>query len=116
MGHFRRELRLYASAGRNSGGTGAVITVGRDPTCDAIVPRKARCRGNGARWVSRRRTRWVLRRRFPVLTVAAAGIALVAAYGQYTVPAMVPALQRPPGALARGQWWRLVTLLLVQMR
>lgn len=53
-------------------------------------------------------------RRFPVLTGYAVGIAGVAAILQYTVPGIVPALQRDPDALAYGQWWRLVTPLLVQ--
>jgi hypothetical protein len=52
---------------------------------------------------------------FPVLTAVATGIAVVAAVAQYTVPAMVPALQRVPGGgLPDGQWWRLVSPLLVQ--
>ena len=53
-------------------------------------------------------------RRFPVLTAVACAIAAVAAIGQYTIPAMIPALQRPPGSLPSSQWWRLVTPLLVQ--
>lgn len=50
----------------------------------------------------------------PVITVAAVGVAVVAAVVQYTVPSAVPLLQREPGALEAGQWWRLVTPLLVQ--
>lgn len=51
----------------------------------------------------------------PVLTVIATGVAVVAAVAQYTVPAMVPALERVPGrALLPGEWWRLFTPVLVQ--
>jgi hypothetical protein len=53
-------------------------------------------------------------RRFPVLTVIAVAVATVAAIVQYAVPAVVPVLQRDPVGLAHGQWWRLVTPLLVQ--
>jgi hypothetical protein len=52
--------------------------------------------------------------RFPVLTAVATGIAVAAAVAQYTIPTMVPALERAPGGLPAGQWWRLVTPLLVQ--
>jgi membrane associated rhomboid family serine protease len=53
-------------------------------------------------------------RRKPILTATAVGLTAIAAIMQYTVPSMVPALQRTPGALAAGQWWRLLTPLLVQ--
>jgi membrane associated rhomboid family serine protease len=53
-------------------------------------------------------------RRFPVLTTAAVIVATVAAIVQYAVPAVVPALQRDIDGLAEGEWWRLVTPLLVQ--
>jgi membrane associated rhomboid family serine protease len=53
-------------------------------------------------------------RRLPVLTITATSVALAAACGQYLVPGMVSALQREPGGLPAGQWWRLVTPLLVQ--
>lgn len=53
-------------------------------------------------------------RSFPILTGCAVGIAVVAAILQYTVSGIGPALQRDPDALAHGQWWRLVTPLLVQ--
>jgi membrane associated rhomboid family serine protease len=52
--------------------------------------------------------------RRPVLTVYAVTVAAVAGILQYAVPAMVPATERVPGGLARGEWWRLVTPLLVQ--
>lgn len=53
--------------------------------------------------------------RFPLLTAVATGVATVAAVAQYAVPGMVPALQRVPGGgVPDGQWWRLVTPLLVQ--
>ncbi len=52
-------------------------------------------------------------RRHP-LTVASVVIAGVLAVLQYTVPVTVPALQRDPAALRHGEWWRLVSPLLVQ--
>jgi hypothetical protein len=52
--------------------------------------------------------------RFPALTVIAVAVATVAAVVQYAVPSAVPLLQRDPGGLPAGQWWRLVTPLLVQ--
>lgn len=50
----------------------------------------------------------------PVLTLAATGIALAAAVCQYAIGGMVQALERAPGGLPDGQWWRLVTPVLVQ--
>ena len=50
----------------------------------------------------------------PLLTALATGAAAVAAAIQYGVPAVIPVLQRDPGGLAQGQWWRLATPLLVQ--
>jgi membrane associated rhomboid family serine protease len=41
-------------------------------------------------------------------------VAVVAAIMQYAVPAAVPVLERDHDGLARGEWWRLVTPLLVQ--
>lgn len=53
--------------------------------------------------------------RFPVLTAVATAVAAAAAVAQYIIPAMIPALQRVPGGgVPNGQWWRLVTPLLVQ--
>ncbi|MGH3879442.1 MAG: rhomboid family intramembrane serine protease [Actinophytocola sp.] len=52
--------------------------------------------------------------RVPVLTAGAVGVAVVAAVVQYAVPAAVPTLQRDPGGLPAGEWWRLLTPLLVQ--
>jgi hypothetical protein len=57
---------------------------------------------------------WGEGRRRPVLTAAAVVVAVVAAVVQYTVPAAVAALQRTPSGLAEGEYWRLVTPLLVQ--
>ena len=48
----------------------------------------------------------------PVLTTAAVIVTAVAAIVQYTAPAVVPVLERGP--LDTGEWWRLVTPLLVQ--
>ena len=53
-------------------------------------------------------------RRVPIITAAAVGVAVVAAVVQYAAPAVVPVLQRDPGVLETGQWWRLVTPLFVQ--
>jgi hypothetical protein len=41
-------------------------------------------------------------------------VACAAAVLQYSVPAVVPALERTPSGLPRGEYWRLVTPLLVQ--
>jgi hypothetical protein len=41
-------------------------------------------------------------------------VAVIAAIVQYAAPGTVSALQRDPNVLAEGQWWRLVTPLLVQ--
>ena len=53
-------------------------------------------------------------RRFPMLTATVLAVAVIAAILQYAAPATVPALQRTPGAFGNGQWWRLLTPLLVQ--
>jgi len=45
--------------------------------------------------------------RMPLLTALATGAAAIAAATQYGVPALIPVLQRDPGGLAQGQWWRL---------
>jgi hypothetical protein len=58
--------------------------------------------------------RWGAQRRWPVLTTVALVVACAAAVVQYTVPAAVPALERTPSGLPRGEYWRLVTPLLVQ--
>lgn len=47
-----------------------------------------------------------------MLTAVAVGVAAVAAVVQYAVPSVVPVLERGP--LDTGQWWRVVTPLLVQ--
>jgi membrane associated rhomboid family serine protease len=52
--------------------------------------------------------------RLPAVTLVATAVAAAAAVAQYTVPAMIPTLQRGPAPPADGQWWRLVTPLLVQ--
>ncbi|HYQ67027.1 rhomboid family intramembrane serine protease [Actinophytocola sp.] len=54
-------------------------------------------------------------RRLPIISATAAGVAVVAAVVQYTVPAAAPTLQRGDFTLVTsGEWWRLVTPLLVQ--
>ncbi|MFC0430753.1 rhomboid family intramembrane serine protease [Kutzneria buriramensis] len=50
----------------------------------------------------------------PILTLAAVGVAMIAAVVQYAAPSAVPLLQRTPGALEAGQWWRSATPLFVQ--
>jgi rhomboid protease GluP len=62
----------------------------------------ARRRGGG------RRPRW------PVATVAVLAVTVVLTVLQYPFPQLRRALWREPGALAAGQWWRLVTALFVQ--
>jgi membrane associated rhomboid family serine protease len=52
--------------------------------------------------------------RKPIIAATAVGVAAVAAVVQYAVPALVPVLERGQGALEAGEWWRLVTPLLVQ--
>lgn len=71
-----------------------------EPSGPAGTSRRAGIRGCG--------------RPVPILTITATSLAGVAAVAQYTIAAMVPALQREPGGLRSGQWWRLVTPLLVQ--
>jgi membrane associated rhomboid family serine protease len=53
-------------------------------------------------------------RRLPILTTLACAIATAAAVAQYTIPSMIPDLQRAPDGLPASQCWRLVTSLLVQ--
>ncbi|WNV88943.1 rhomboid family intramembrane serine protease [Umezawaea sp. Da 62-37] len=50
----------------------------------------------------------------PIITAAAAVIAVAAAIAQYAIPAVVPALERSRTGVVAGEWWRLVTPLLVQ--
>jgi membrane associated rhomboid family serine protease len=52
--------------------------------------------------------------RKPIITATAVGVAAVAAVVQYAAPFVVSVLERAPGALEAGQWWRLVTPLFVQ--
>jgi membrane associated rhomboid family serine protease len=52
--------------------------------------------------------------RVPVLTAGAVGVAVVAAVVQYAVPGAVSTLERDLGGLVAGEWWRLLTPLLVQ--
>lgn len=52
--------------------------------------------------------------RMSIIAATAIGVAAVAAVVQYATPSVVPVLEREPGALEAGQWWRLVTPLFVQ--
>lgn len=52
-------------------------------------------------------------KRFPVLTATALTVAVAAAVVQYSIPSVVPLLQRDAAGL-NGQWWRMATPLLVQ--
>jgi hypothetical protein len=53
-------------------------------------------------------------RRWPVATAAVLTVTVVLTVLQFPFPEVRQALWRDPAALAAGQWWRLVTPLLVQ--
>jgi len=55
-----------------------------------------------------------LPRRWPVATVSVLAVTVVLTVLQFPFPQVRLDLWRAPGALAAGQWWRLVTALLVQ--
>lgn len=50
----------------------------------------------------------------PYLSIIAVCVAVVAAVVQYTVPEIVPLLERSQSGLMSGDWWRLATPVLVQ--
>ncbi|MER7504151.1 rhomboid family intramembrane serine protease [Nonomuraea pusilla] len=50
----------------------------------------------------------------PYVTLAVLAVTGVPSVAQFAVPGLVPALMRDPDAIAHGQWWRLVTALVVQ--
>jgi membrane associated rhomboid family serine protease len=50
----------------------------------------------------------------PVVTAAALVLALVAAAVQFMAPSVMARLERDRGALAEGEWWRVVTPVMVQ--
>lgn len=56
----------------------------------------------------------VPRFRVPWLTAFATALAAIAAVAQYAAPSLVDVFARDGHALAQGQWWRLVSPLLVQ--
>ena len=51
--------------------------------------------------------------RLPVLTIIVVVMTAVGAVLQFVNPAVLTALRRDPNALAAGQWWRLISPLLV---
>ncbi|HEV2931047.1 MAG TPA: rhomboid family intramembrane serine protease [Propionibacteriaceae bacterium] len=55
-----------------------------------------------------------LPRRRPIATMSVLAVTTVVTVLQFPFPAVRLALWRDPDALAAGQWWRLVTALLVQ--
>jgi membrane associated rhomboid family serine protease len=55
-----------------------------------------------------------LPRRWPIATVSVLAVTVVLTVLQFPFPQVRLDLWRAPGALAAGQWWRLVTPLLVQ--
>jgi rhomboid protease GluP len=55
-----------------------------------------------------------LPRRWPIATVSVLAVTAVLTVLQFPFPQVRLALWRDPGALATGQWWRLVTPLFVQ--
>ncbi|MEW1956719.1 rhomboid family intramembrane serine protease [Kineococcus sp. NPDC059986] len=65
--------------------------------------------GTGSARADRRR-----RRRFPVATVALVVPVTGTWVAQLAHPALLEVLRRDPSALAAGQWWRVVTPLVVQ--
>lgn len=51
--------------------------------------------------------------RFPIATVTVLLVTAVVTGLQFVFPALLPALERTPTALARHDWWRLITPLFV---
>ena len=56
------------------------------------------------------------KRSIPAVTVCVLAVTAVVNAIQAIWAPVLPALERTPGMLARGQWWRLVTLLFVHGR
>ncbi|WP_214323418.1 rhomboid family intramembrane serine protease [Nonomuraea sediminis] len=52
--------------------------------------------------------------RVPLASIAVVAVTAVPSLLQFAVPGLEPALMRDPAAIAGGQWWRLVTALVVQ--
>src|SRR5262245_38670964 len=53
-------------------------------------------------------------RRMPIATFTIIAVTTIVTSLQFFLPALLPALDRNPSALAAGQWWRLVTPRFVQ--
>lgn len=52
--------------------------------------------------------------RVPLASIAVVAVTAVPSLLQFALPGLEPALMRDPAAIAGGQWWRLVTALVVQ--
>lgn len=61
------------------------------------------------------KSHWRTRHAHPLpATYSIAGVTAVVTALQFLWPAVIPALQRDTAALSAGQWWRLITPLLIQ--
>lgn len=69
--------------------------------------------GWALRW-TRHGVRRIFGERPPVVTAVALVLALVAAAVQFMAPSVMARLERDRGALAEGEWWRVVTPVMVQ--
>jgi rhomboid protease GluP len=56
------------------------------------------------------------KRNIPVVTICVLAVTAVVNALQVVSPRVLPALERAPGKLAAGQWWRLITPLFVHNR
>ncbi|NUR91242.1 MAG: rhomboid family intramembrane serine protease [Nonomuraea sp.] len=53
-------------------------------------------------------------KRVPLATAVLVVVTAVPSLLQFVIPGLEPALMRDPAAISQGQWWRLVTALVVQ--
>ena len=56
---------------------------------------------------------WIAERRLPIATASVLVITSAATVLEFFRPEVLGTLQQDPGALADGEWWRLITPLLV---